>query len=164
MSKNPNLTYRLPMFPSPLVSMESTPFLSTFARIVHHPLESQCFVQPAPPQKPGRPKGSKENPAPASGFKNSSIWRVGRPCGSGYKQVAAARAAERAALGLVQTPTSKNDLLGGQGRSRKRWMARCVDWIPNLCMYIHPSFHLQVSTASHWWLGHARYATHSKGY
>lgn len=88
------------------------------------------------PQKSGHRKSSKENPASASGFKNPSIRLVSWPRESGYKQQAAvAWAAERAALGLVQTPTvQKNDLLGGQGRTRKRWTV-CI--LNSELMYVH---------------------------
>ena len=71
-------------------------------------------MQPAPPRKCGRPKGSKANPALASGSENPSVRRlVGQPCGSGRRQLeAAAQAAERAALGLPQTQTVQKRPIG----------------------------------------------------
>ena len=89
-----------------------TPFLSTFAPIVHDPPAHQPSLQPALPRKRGRPKGSKTASTSDSG--NLKVQRpVGRPRGSGHRQrEAVAQAAQRAALGLAQTQTAQKRPVG----------------------------------------------------
>ena len=92
--------------PAHITSDVSIPFLSTFMPIAHDLLAPQPSVQSAPPRTHGRPKGIKSYGSyPVPGSEILKVQRpVGRPRGSGHRQrEAAAQAAERAALGLVQT-------------------------------------------------------------
>ena len=75
-------------------------------------------MQAVPPRKRGRPKGRKAN---SEGSENPSVRRpVGRPRGSGHKQrEAAAQAAERAALGLVQTQAASKRHVGRPRKDRE---------------------------------------------
>ena len=149
-----------PAYVTSHVSSHGTPFLSTFTPIVHHPaLAPQPSVQPAPPRKRGRPKCSKAIPSPAKGSKIPSVRRpVGRPRGSGHKQrAAAAQAAKRAALGLVQTQTAQKRPVGRPRKDKEEMSSVFVEFRK----YVSTESFLILFASFDGLSGHARYTTHS---